>query len=193
MKNLVNFIGYCFVVFIFFSCANESMKDLRDAQRLDKNSFGAEMKVTEKNQSSLLKSQPQPTTEYSLERENLTKRFERFNDENKVSYIYLVNYGRIMAFYPLKGKVSSVNSMLSNPEQIIQFPVVDRSGSINKYDTHVVSSSAEDGSYGINGDAIFFFTTDDTYVEWRGDYMLCDKPLKLSQEPLMVMSVNKNK
>jgi len=65
--------------------------------------------------------------------------------------------------------------MLTNPEQVIY-----------QHASHVVSSPAEDGSYGTNGDAIFFFTTEGVYVEWRGDYMLCDQPLKLSTTPELV-------
>jgi hypothetical protein len=46
-----------------------------------------------------------------------------------------------------------------------------------------------DGSYGSNGDAIFFFTTDDIYVEWRGDYMLADQPLKMTTQPELVRQI----
>lgn len=84
-----------------------------------------------------------------------------------------------MAFYSIKGKVSSVNSQITNPEQIVK----RFSGS------HKVSSPAEDGSYGENGDGIFFFTTDGTYVEWAGEYMLADKPLKMLTPPALVRNI----
>jgi hypothetical protein len=141
-----------------------------------------ELKLTEKNQQVLLKTHPAPQLSRSQERLNLIERLERFNTDSKVSYIYLVNYGKVMAFYPVKGKVSSVNSLLTCPDQ----PYRRRQGS----HTNVTIASPDlDGSYGSNGDAIFFFTTDGTYVEWRGDYMLCDKPLKLSTPPEMVIEV----
>jgi hypothetical protein len=35
--------------------------------------------------------------------------------------------------------------------------------------------------------ALFFFTTDGAYVEWMGDYMLCDKPLKLATPPVVTI------
>ena len=53
----------------------------------------------------------------------------------------------------------------------------------------MVSSPDIDGSYGTNGYAIFFFTTDDIYVEWRGDYMLVDQPLKLTQPPELIREI----
>lgn len=140
---------------------------------------------TEENQARLLKAQPPVTITHSLERENINKRTLLWNDENKVSFIYLVSYGKVMAFYSVKGKVSSVNSQITNPDQVIDGA---RRTSAH-YSYHVVSSPAEDGSYGSNGDAVFFFTTDGTYVEWAGEYMLADKPLRLSTPPQLIREV----
>lgn len=144
-----------------------------DAQR-------QEMRTTEDNQQRLLKAVPPPRLRDSLERRNLAKRLTRFNDANKVSYIYLVNFGKVMAFYTIKGKVSSVNSLLTTPDQIIY----GGSGRV------VIASPDLDGSYGSNGEAIFFFTTEDIYVEWAGDYMLVDQPLQLSTPPELVRIID---
>lgn len=148
-------------------------------------SIQKELAKTEAQQNVHLKTTPPPTIQTSQERKNLIERLKRFNTDSKVSYIYLVNYGKVMAFYTVKGKVSSVNSLLTQPSQ----PVWERrrhgdGGSIAGV---TIPSPDLDGSYGSNGDAIFFFTTDGAYVEWRGDYMLCDKPLKLSTPPTMVV------
>lgn len=142
----------------------------------------SEQAATESQQEIHLKDTPIPKLLTSQERKNLIKRLERFNTQSKVSYIYLVNYGKVMAFYTVKGKVSSVNSLLTTPDQIVWDGV-----SGGPWASHVLASPDIDGSYGSNGQAIFFFTTDDTYVEWAGDYMLCDKPLKLSTPPTMVI------
>jgi len=85
-----------------------------------------------------------------------------------------------MTFMPIRGKVSSVNSRLTTGEQIVDDPWRYQSGG------RVVESPQLDGSYGTNGDAIFFFTTEGVYVEWNGLYMLCDQPLALTTPPLMV-------
>ena len=122
---------------------------------------------------------PAPIMNDSLERRQLVKRLQRFNVQDKISYIYLINFGKIMAYYVIKGKVSSVNSKLTCTQQVL-----------GHYESKVaVESPALDGSYGSNGDAIFFFTTADIYVEWNGKYMLCDKSLKLSEKPVMVLNV----
>jgi hypothetical protein len=166
MRRLV----LCFVVAAFIVGCDESNKTAVEEQR-----------KTEENQSRLLKVQPPPSLDWSLERENIIKRTKLWNEPNKVSYIYLVSFGKVMAFYPIKGKVSSVNSQITNPEQIAYRR--------NRESLVTLPSPSEDGSYGTNGDAVFFFTTDGTYVEWAGDYMLCDKPLKLSTPPQMILEV----
>lgn len=148
-----------------------------------------EQEQTEKNQSALFRKQPPVRLDWSLERENINKRTELWNDPAKVSYIYLVNYGKVMAFYPVKGKVSSVNSQITNSDQLATAWLSSRSGTVGHSVDGVLPSPAEDGSYGTNGDAVFFFTTDGTYVEWMGDYMLCDKPLKLSTPPELTIQI----
>lgn len=40
-------------------------------------------------------------------------------------------------------------------------------------------------SYGSNGDAVFFFLTDGSYMEWNGTYLLVDRPMKLSVKPMV--------
>ena len=137
----------------------------------DSTSSRIEQNKTEENQQRLLQVQPPVQLSWSLERENINRRTNLWNDENKLSYIYLVSYGKVMAFYSIKGKVSSVNSQITNPEQSLR---AYGGGSV------VLPSPAEDGSYGTNGDGIFFFTTENAYVEWSGSYMISDQPLKLN-------------
>ena len=36
---------------------------------------------------------------------------------------------------------------------------------------------------------IFFFTTEGAYVEWVGDYMMSDQPLKLTTQPELVREI----
>lgn len=130
--------------------------------------------------SRLQNSQPAPVVNYSATRAQVSKRIVRWSDPNRISYIYLISYGRVMAFYTVKGSVESKRSYL--------FPVttaIDLGGSTT-YEIAVVDSPDIDGTYGENADSIFFFTTDDVYVEWSGDYMWVDQPLKLSTAPELV-------
>lgn len=159
----------------------------------NQNTFLKEQALTEVNQRVLEVAQPTPKLEDSTERQNLIKRMSLFNDPNKLSYIYLLSYGRVMAFYTIKGKVSSINSLLTNPTQLINsyYQGESCSGRSNGGDCQQVPSPDLDGTYGANGPegTIFFFTSSNAYVEWHGDYMMSDQPLQLSTPPEMVMSV----
>lgn len=165
------------ILFVAFQCGQTPYEGQGETQQ-------QEALYTEKNQARLIRAVPPPELTYSLERENLRSRIERFNDPNKVSYIYLLSdTGQIYTFLPIKGKVSSVNSKLTTGEQIVDDPYCWGESSCGG---HVVESPQEDGSYGTNGDAIFFFTTEDVYIEWNGKYLLADQPLQLTSQPLLI-------
>lgn len=173
------------------SKTDSTQADSREAMDIGQNSVGIEMRRSESIQKKLTETQPQPQIDWSLERQNIIDRTERWNDPNKLSYIYLMSdMGTIVAYFPIRGKVSSVNSALSTPSQIVKDPHTWRYNGGGAGSSLVLESPQEDGSYGTNGDAIFFFLTDGTYVEWSGTYFLSDNPLKLSQEPIMTYEVN---
>lgn len=126
---------------------------------------------------------PAPQLTSSLERKNIKKRLEIFSNESKVSYIYLINYGRIMAFYTIKGKVTSGSKRLTSSQRKISIDC-------GQYCNETLAESPElDGTYGSSNPYIFFWTTDGTYVQWSGDYMLVDQPLQLTSQPELVRQV----
>lgn len=131
---------------------------------------------TEVNQRNLNSVQPPPTITWSLERDNLIKRFKLQNDRAVSFYMYVFIEGvsEPIGYYQVN-KVSSVNSQLTNPEQTVQ--VDDHNG----YTTLVLPSPAEDGSYGSNGDAIFGFTPEDIYIETNMKYITATVPLTFTK------------
>ena len=133
--------------------------------------YDKEQNHTVANQERLNSAQPPVEVKWSQERENINKRNQMLNVQNKTFYFYPISMGHIMGFYVCKGKISNVNSQVTNTQQII-----GKAGG-----SHVVPSPSEDGSYGSNGEAMFGWTTDGTYFEWRGDYWISDRPLKLTQ------------
>ena len=166
-------------------CDDVRREHLRETRRGVSDIQAYDQQVTADVYKDLVKAVPAPHPTDSVERRNLSKRLERFNVPSKISYIYLINYGKIMGYFVVKGKVSSVSSAMTCTQQL-----VEDGGAINQYSqVHVVESPQLDGSYGTNGEGIFFFTDTDTYVEWKGDYMLCDSPLKLAQPPELVQQV----
>ncbi len=90
-----------------------------------------------------------------------------------------------MAYYTVSGKVSSLNSYMVPTQKIVDDPYgsFDAGG-------QVVESPDLDGTYGENAHGIFFFTTDGAYVEWQGQYLWSDQPLKISQPVQLTRAVN---
>lgn len=162
------------LVFVAGSC---------DDNRPPNTSAKDEQAHTEMNQANLNKVQPPPTITWSLERDNLIKRFKLQNDRSVMFYMYVFieGVGTPIGYYQVN-KVSSVNSQLTNPEQVI-------TGTMDgtRY-AQVLSSPAEDGSYGTNGDAVFGFTPEEIYIEHNMKYMVSTVPLSF-KEPVSKLTI----
>lgn len=141
-----------------------------------------EQKV-EANQKRLTAETDIPVLTKSLERKNIVKRLEMFEDENKVSYIYLISFGKVMAFYTIKGKVTSGTKRLTTNQKIQQ------NNDYQAGNYSVVEQASLDGTYGGSDPYIFFWTTDNTYIQWNSEYMLCDKPLKMATQPELIREI----
>jgi hypothetical protein len=145
-------------------------------------SIRSEIQSTEDNQQRLIAAVPPPRLSTSLERKNLVRRLERINTENLVSYVYLVSQtGKVMAFYTVDGKVTSLNAYLTGDTRPAYWKSTVYEAELPDYD----------GAYGKNADGVFFFTTEGVYVEWAGDYLWSDQPLKLTQQPELIYQVKK--
>jgi hypothetical protein len=176
MKRLIVLAVLLVIVFTLVGCGSNAPKTGASTK--------AEMEQTESNQQRLVKAVPPPELKTSLERKNLVRRLERINQDNLISYIYLVSFGKVMAYYPVEGKVSSLNSLLTTPEQYV--------GVWHHGNYYIVTlpSPDFDGSYGKNADGVFFFTTGGAYVEWAGEYLWSDQPLRLTTPPEIVVQIN---
>jgi len=155
---------FCFVILRSESCQdtlprNTSAKD--------------EQAHTETNQRQLNQVQPPPTITWSLERDNLIKRFKLQNDRAVMFYMYVFVEGvsTPIGYYQVN-KVSSVNSQLTNTMQI-----VDPCSGCSGCNFQTLPSPAEDGSYGTNGDGVFGFTPEDIYIETNMKYITSTVPL----------------
>jgi hypothetical protein len=138
---------------------------------------------TELNQRDLLAKQPPPRISWSLERDNLIKRFKLMNDRTIMFYMYLFIEGQSapIGYYQVN-KVSSVDSQLTNTEQIVDS---------SRYSHELVlPSPAEDGSYGTNGNGVFGFTPEDVYIEHNLKYIVSTIPLNFpSATRLVILNV----
>lgn len=181
MKKLLTYITViCVMSLTLVGCGTETSSSPPPEQQ--------QTEQLKDSQKDFIVNQPAPRLNWSLERENVNKRTELWNDPNKIGYIYLISdNGTIMAFFAIKGKVTGLNSYATPNQQIVEDPYV-RHSSNGGYSGagQVVDAPDELGTYGENNQGIFFFLTDGTYMEWAGKYLLADQPVKLAQQPIMV-------
>lgn len=144
----------------------------------------------------LQQNQPTPTDiDYSLERYNLIRRAYWVNGmrekavslpcqiKKPVGYIVLFSGNATVGSFTVDGKVSSLNSFLTPDSEHYEYSSPNI-GTQNEWLADV------DGSYGENDSGIFFFTTDGKYVEWSGDYLYSDIPMK-TEKPVVNYEVTK--
>jgi len=159
-------------------------------------SYHFEVGATETNQLGLVKAQPPIKMDQSLERANLIRRYEYLNDRNNVHHVYgLSNDGKVLFYSVAQGKVSSVNSKLTNDVQIVrakncEWDAGNGAGGAEGSCFKTVESPQMDGSYGSNGDAIFWFTTDGQYMEYNGIYVVSEEPKNIQTAISLVDEVN---
>jgi len=144
-----------------------------------------EQSMTEDNQRGLLERQPPPKITWSLERDNLIKRFKLQNDRtiNFFMYVFIEGVADPVGYY-MVNKVSSINSQLTNTEQIVW------SSNYGHYESSALPSPAEDGSYGSNGDSVFGFTPEDIYIETNMKYIVSTVPLNFAKPVVRLAIVN---
>jgi hypothetical protein len=143
--------------------------------------------ITDETVKNLNKGQPLPVYTYSTEREQLIKRHNLWNQKDVISYIALINQGKVFRTCTVRGKVSSMNSLLTNPQQLVYLTY----GS-GDHTYEQMPSPDLDGSYGDNPPGVFFWTTDGEYVEWAGQgsvYILSSRPFTLQTPPEVNVSV----
>lgn len=156
----------------FVACSSQSASDQKQHEQ---------QTITD-TLTKLTLAEPIPQLSDSLERANISKRLTLFSDPSKISYIYLISFGKVMAFYTVKGKITSGNKRLTAADEVIADPS-DNAKSL------ITDAPELDGTYGTSAPYIFFWTTDGTYVQWSGEYMLADQPLQLTTQPELVRSV----
>jgi hypothetical protein len=152
----------------------------------DNHTFAAEQQHTEQNQQSLMAKQPPPNVDWSLERDNLTKRFKLMNDRaiNFYMYVFIEGVAEPIGYYQVN-KVSSVDSQLTNTQQI-----VDACRGCGHYEHMAIPSPSEDGSYGTNGQGVFGFTPEDIYIEHNMHYLVSSVPLQFAHPVARLAIIN---
>lgn len=162
MKNLLKLL----TVFVFMTVLMAASCEDKTTNTSAKD----EQVHTENNQRILNKNQPLPDVTWSMERDNLIKLKKLQNDRTVTffMYVFIEGIAEPIGYYQVN-KVSSVNSQLSNPEQIVS----------GRYSANelVLPSPSEDGSYGTNGESVFGFTPEDICIQTNMKFITATVPL----------------
>lgn len=194
MKKILIIILSLVMVLSLVGCVSEEEQAQYEKQQaIDKGSkaLSENLKNTAniiaKNQNVLETKLPIPEMDYSNNRANIIKKLNTFGkDPNKVSFIYCFTpSGQLILFASVKGCVTNLSAYAVPDDQII-----DHTTSVNvPNSSQVVQSPDADGTYGTNGEGIYWFDTEGIYHEWNGLYMVVDQSVKLNVQPMMVMNV----
>lgn len=173
MKKIIIALLLMFALVGLSACEydNEVSKSRQEDQKLSGQAYEQQKKAV-----------PFPAGELqdSLERRNLKERLLRQNDPSRVGYVYYVPFGKFLGFWTIKGKVSSTQSQM-NPSDEITEDLSDCSGC---FESQVMESAGDDGSFGESERGVFFFTTEGVMVQLpEDDYVYSDQPIELGPIP----------
>lgn len=120
----------------------------------------------------------------NAEIDNIKRRLELTSKVGLIGYVVLFNdMGQPVLYTGIKGKVTSGGKRLTKPDR---FEGTANSGGV------VRQAPSDEGTYGSSGEYVFFWTTEDQFIQWNGRYLWSDKPVRLSVQP-MVVTVSQQK
>ena len=133
---------------------------------------------------SLMSKQPGPVVDYSMDRYLLSERLVRFNDPNKMSYLYVCMSDGTWLQVTIIGKLSSTSKRLTAPEQYYY-------GYSNSNFGGLGSAPDEMGTYGTSDPAHVGMTTAGSLLEIGGflSYIYSEVPLSFGNKAITNITV----
>lgn len=138
------------------------------------------------NTARLIANQPAPTLANSADRAALIKRYERTADPNFRQYIAIVTpQGGVLYTGVVKGKVTPLDSQLTPADGI---DCVHHGASSRLPDgCGVVQIAEPNGTWGTNGNGVFWFDDKDVMHESSMPYILSDQPFQVTTPPILTV------
>lgn len=157
MKKIATILVALATAFALSGCIEEEPKS--DGQQ-------KENKSRQSNYDRLVNAQPAETMNYSPTRETKNFWIRTWNEENKLSYVYLMNgQGEVFGYFILEGLPVSYCTSLIPPYQIKR----GDGGSNGGYQYNVVPGPSVDGTYSSGSNCNAFYGKDATsgaYIEY---------------------------
>lgn len=112
----------------------------------------------------------------NAERENIKKRLELTSQPELVGYVALIHYtGKVALYTPVKGKLTSGGKRLT-PPVCLGTQVGCLSGE---------PTPSDEGTWGSSNPYVYFWTPSGQYIQTDMPYVYSDRPLRLTEAPLI--------
>lgn len=117
--------------------------------------------------------------------DNIRRRLELTSNPGQIGYILLLNeMGKPVMYAGVRGKITSGNKRLTAPQEVRCLEVAGQVGCSQQ----MVDSPSDEGTYGSSNPYVFFWTTDGQYFQWAGKYLYSDKPFRISDPTIVILS-----
>ena len=120
----------------------------------------------------------------NAEIDNIKKRLELTSNPGAVGFVLLLNeMGKPVMYTSVKGKITSGGKRLTAPQQMECLSVAGGGCS-----TQVIDAPSDEGTYGSSNPYIFFWTVDGQYIQWSGKYLYSDKPFRIEDPTIVILT-----
>lgn len=120
----------------------------------------------------------------NAERDNILNRSKLVAQPDLLGYVVLITYGQPVAYFQVKGKVTSCGKRLETPvkEYSIEGDSGYRQGALGPAPSY-------DGTFGDTApDCVFFYTINGQYVQWNDVFVYSDQPLTLNKSAAVMVT-----
>ena len=126
---------------------------------------------------------------HSVERDNINKRLALANDPTQIMWVYcLSDMGNVIISSPVVGKVSSSSKRIE--PQTMDPDAIGERVKVGGTSYTTLEIMGADGTFGSSDPYIYWFTPEGQYLQWNGDYVVSNVPLKLEKAIFNVRDIN---
>lgn len=121
----------------------------------------------------------------NAEIDNIKARLELTSNPGQIGYVLLLNeMGKPVMYAGVRGKITSGQKRLTAPQEVKCLEVAGQVGCSQQ----MVDSPSDEGTYGGSAPYVFFWTVDGQYFQWAGKYLYSDKPFRIEDPTIVILS-----
>lgn len=181
MKLQSSFFALFLAVAVFAGNTSSCENSNPEAQR--------QTTLKQQNTESLMIKQPAPMVGFSMDRYILAQRLVRFNNPNKMSYLYMFFQNGSVLQISIVGKLTSTSKRLTDPQAY----VTSKMPNVDTYRSDRIDVADEMGTWGSSEPAKVGLTTMGSLLEFGGftGYVYSETPLnfKSGEKEVVVVQV----